>query len=121
MLILNKSIESNEIIVTISENELIPTNGYWMELHSTFSNKTYIIQLGANQSQHRERYDKFIIDKLMFEHMEDGRYNYRIFSGESDNKLLEVGYLKIISTDHEITYISIEPEEEEDDFIVYNQ
>lgn len=121
MLILDKSIQLNEIIVTISENELMPTNGYWMELHSTFSNKTYTIQLGANQSQHKERYDKFIINKTMFVQMEDGKYNYKIFSGETDNKLLEVGYLKIISTDHEITYMSIEPEEEEDDFIVYNQ
>lgn len=120
MLVLNKSNESNEIIVTISEYG-ITANSYKLEIHSPFTNKNYSINLGSNQSQYTQRYDLFYVDRTVIIDMEDGDYSYKIFPELPDNRLLETGYLKIISGNEDEQFLWIEEPEEDDDFIVYNQ
>jgi hypothetical protein len=119
MLFLNKSINENEIIVTVTENNTLDNPVYSMQIHSHFTNKSYIIELGLNLSEFTERFDKFIIENSLFQNIEQGVYVYKIFNQDNEGKSLETGYLKIEGAEIEEEFIEPTEDESDDDYIVY--
>lgn len=119
MLFLNKSIEENEIIVTVSENNTLDSPIYSMLIHSHFTNKSYTIELGPNQSEFTERFDKFIIDNTQFQNIEPGTYVYKIFNQSNQANSLETGYLKIEGIESVNEFIEPTEQETDDDYIIY--
>ncbi len=117
MLLLDKTKETNEIVVTIIENLNTYTPSLGLVLYSPESKVTHEIALGENQSLFPERYDSFIIPKADFIDFNDGYYIYQIY--HDTDLLLETGYLKIISDKKTVEYVAIKPQETDDDFIVY--
>lgn len=120
MLILDKQLDNNEIIVTVTESVTAANPSFTMQLYSSFSKKECRIELGLNTSQYPERYDLFPINKSAFGQLETGFYAYKIFEVNDLQKVLEQGYLKIKDVSVNPT---IKPVENINDtgFIVYQE
>lgn len=119
MIIIDKTKENNSIIVTVSELATIDDPTYIMVIYSGFTNKTYQIELPANISPSKERYDEFLVDTLLFKDVEEGFYVYTIYQDSiMDDFVVEIGVLQVVGTVE--TYISIQQLEEADDYIVYS-
>lgn len=119
MLYLDKTVQDNEIIVTISEATDNNSGAYTILLHSHFTHKTYTIPLGKNMSDHTERFDRFIIHETLFHDFEDGVYIYKIIDSANPDIILEIGYLKIVGSTTPDEYINLDTTETDDDYIVY--
>jgi len=118
MIVIDKTVELSRIVVTISENVSDSSQGYNLSLHSPYDLHTYTISLPENTSAYQNRYDEFLLDTSIFNDMNEGQYYYTI-KQVSDGKILETGLLEIIGTAEDEVIISLEEDETEDDFIVY--
>ena len=119
MLFVNKTIEQNQIIVTVSENNILDNPVYEMVIHSHYTNKTFTINLGENHSGFTERFDKFIILGDDIQNVEPGVYVYKIFNSNIHDVSLETGYLKIVGAAVESEFIEPIEVETDDDYITY--
>lgn len=120
MLVLNKQIDNNEIVVTVTENVTVANPSFILVLYSAFSKNEYNIDLGLNISQFPERYDLFTIATSSFELLDTGIYNYKIYEVGDLQKVVEQGYLKIKDI---VVNPIIKPVESSNDsgFIVYKE
>lgn len=119
MLIIDKSLTENRLLVTIDlpfdiDNNLV------IKLISRYSNKTYNIELPASTSPFPNRYYEFFVEQF---DCEVGRYAYEII--EMNNgvfvQLLEIGLLEVIDANTtQSDFVSIPTEETDDDFIIFN-
>lgn len=86
--------------------------------------------LPDNISESPERYDHFIVDAGVFPLKKVGTYEYKIYGYDTVNNedigILEKGVLKVIETQGsnnpaaDDLYLSMIPDEEADDFMVYD-
>lgn len=120
MLVLDKQIDNNEIVVTLTENVNVTNPSFILVLYSAFSKNEYNIDLGLNISQFPERYDLFAIATSSFELLDTGIYNYKIYEVGDLQKVVEQGYLKIKDI---VVNPIIKPVESPNDsgFIVYKE
>lgn len=121
---------NHDFIVTLSEKAMGLESGYRMELYSPFTKETFSFMLPDNISENPERYDHFKVDASFFPLKKVGTYEYKIYGYDTVNNedigLLETGVLKVIDTQTSNTsavndlYQSITPDEDADDFMVYD-
>ncbi|MBN9295381.1 MAG: hypothetical protein J0I41_00150 [Filimonas sp.] len=105
MIIIDKNKDENRIIVTVSEMTTIDNPYYLLVLYSPYLDKSFRIQLPANSSSHKERYDAFILPSTVFKNYTEGRYTYSIYQSSTvaDNESLlgmpvETGFLTVVGT-----------------------
>lgn len=122
MLIINKENPTTRLIVTLSEHGVAGECDF--VVHSDFNNVTTTYAMGENTSEHKQRYDEFIIPTIAFSALKPGKFKYLIRSGEV---VLESGVLMVIDkiqTDEEKVdeiYTSITPVDTDDDYVVFIQ
>jgi len=122
MLIIDKEKEQTRFILTLTEVAPDATE-FTLNIFSPYSSQTFQFTLADNSSEYPERYDEFTLETSLFANCKPGKMNYKILNGDD---VIEEGILmvvdKIQTQEEQIAeqYISIEPEETDDDFIVYN-
>ena len=93
----------NTFVVTVSENLITATTAYTLKLISQYDNEVYYFDI-SNISNHRNRYDKFILD-ISTSDIKVGIYYYEIFE-YSNPTIIEQGVAKI--QDDKNTVITVE-------------
>ena len=126
MLTIDKDISANSLIVTVTELTTISDPYYLLMIFSPYTNKTYRIELPANTSENKVRYDEFILETALFNNIGEGLYNYSIYQSSelTTDELacgvpVEIGFMKIKSSTPTETYISLESDETENQYTVY--
>lgn len=118
MITIDTTQSSVGLILTLAEKTTVESPDYKLVLYSPFTKKNYRVELGVNTSSFTFRYDEFILDSEIFKSMEEGVYFYSIYQTSVEENPIEVGLLKIKGEVEE--YVSITPDETEDDFITYD-
>lgn len=119
MITIDPNLETVRFILTLTDKTTVENPEYTLVLYSPYTKKTYRTALGENISAYKFRYDEFILNSEIFKSMEAGAYFYSIYQTTEEQNPIEVGLLKIIGQGNE-RFISITPNETDDDFIVYN-
>ncbi len=121
MIVIDKNIPTQSIIVTASES--IVANDLRIKVYSTYTNKTFYLILEPNLSPYPNRYDEYSIAVADIATWDSGVYQYQLqdYNSNTDtvNKTVEVGLMKVKSNTVS-TFISIPQAEPENDFIVWN-
>lgn len=120
MLLLDKSVPINEIVVTVSGNVTSSSISFNLIIYSPFTKIQAQIDLGTNYSLYPERYDLFKILNAEFSGLELGLYTYKICASNNSHNSLEVGYLKIVGANINDT-IRPSVDEASNGFIVYHK
>lgn len=118
MILINKTLSQQKLNVTISEKE--PTTGSTLKLkvENKQSNLNYELILPSNTSQYKSRYDEFIFPTSSITTWKEGTYLYTIVESiSSTENILEIGLMKVIDVQVD-EFISIEEDDEADDYIV---
>jgi hypothetical protein len=119
MILLDKNKTASTIIVTLLRSD---SSEYVLVLKSPYTNKTYEVSLGTNQSEHIERYDEFELSREQYQDFEAGRYSYQIYEVVEGEKvrLAEVGVCTITESSELVDEtIILASEETNDDIIVF--
>jgi hypothetical protein len=113
MILFDKTKAEARLILTLAEtsNETL----FNLVLHSFYTNKSYTIELGEDVSPFSFRYNEYFVPASVFTNMEAGRYVFAI-QERNTGRVVERGTLTIMG-EPETEYISITPDETEDDFI----
>jgi hypothetical protein len=112
MILFDKTKAEARLILTLTE-----TSGdtlFSLVLHSFYTNKTYTIELGEDASQFSFRYNEYFVPASVFTNMEAGRYVFNI-QERNTGRVVERGVATILDTP-EVEYVTISPDEDEDDF-----
>jgi hypothetical protein len=117
MIVIDKATETTRLIFTLTEKTDVENPIYTLVLHSPYTNKTYSLELPANTSQYKERYDEFILDTEIFKDMESGSYYYSVLEGEP-SEVIQIGLATIVQP-NEPDFITVNESETTDDYIVY--
>lgn len=122
MILIDKKNSASHVLVTLTELAVGTTSSFFMSAFNTYTNITYTY--GATLSTTSDRYDDVLIDLTNEDSdkiIETGDYSYTFYEHHnSSNYVVERGQLKVIDT--RITpdgYVSIIPDETDDDFITY--
>jgi hypothetical protein len=124
MLVIDKSLSGNTLLVTVSEVNDI-TSGSTLHLFNRYTNVSVVYNLPNDTSEYPKRYNKFELPTLTFSGLSEGTYSYEI--KDSLSGITESGVLKVIN--EKLTpkqkvddnYIYIPSTSLDDDYIVYTQ
>ncbi|MES2265593.1 MAG: hypothetical protein V4520_02455 [Bacteroidota bacterium] len=104
MILLNKSLLVQDIILTLSENTSLQNPVYLLVLTNDFNKRVYRFLLENNISAYKGRYDHFAIDTSSIRELDSGSYSYAVYESASaidDESLLgnaiERGNAKVIA------------------------
>lgn len=117
MFIVDKTLTGNTFIVSVTERLESTPSVLSMDIHSSYSNLNYEVILPENVSEHKFRYDKFIVPGDVFGSYEPGLYNYTI---KADGVPVKQGMLKVIDPSTDSGYITPDNQDTDDDFLIYN-
>jgi hypothetical protein len=124
MLIVDRSISDTKFICTLYDVNPIVT-GSTLEMHNTYDNTDYVIELPVDSSDYPDRYQEFIIPTSSFSGMPLGQYVYTV--KDANGSVTETGSMVIdnkVQTselyvqDAYVVHSNISTSDD-DDFIVY--
>lgn len=131
MLLLDKTLPTQKIIVTVSTNQLYRLSKLILRVINKASNRNHEFVLGQNISPYPKRYDEFSFSTDELIEWKEGMYVYEIWEEEYEamrgevlilptgqTNPLEIGLLKVIDVKEE-TFISVEEDNTADDYIIY--
>lgn len=118
MILLNKSNNSESIIVTLNESSII-TNGYYLFVFTNVTTKeitNLLVSTNDDISNYKSRFNEFVIDtSTIFTTAKTGQYQYQVYQQLSDTNtditgldLVECGKMLLKENETEI-YIGDEP------------
>lgn len=119
MLVINKSDSTTKLIVTVAEINPV-TSGSTLELTNQESNVTTTYQLPDDSSMYPERYNLFELPTDSFSGCSIGIYTYKVM--DESGSTTETGLLKVVeqgTPELQDDYVFIQPQDADDDFIVY--
>lgn len=118
MILLNKTLPFQRLIVTITDRIITVDSSLKLSVENKESNINYELPLPENTSLYKDRYDEFIIPTSSISTWTPDKYVYQIIEVNS-SAVLEIGLLHVIDT-APVQFISIEEDSEADDFIIYS-
>ena len=125
MLTIDKTQTTNSLVVTVSELTTLDNPFYLLVILSPYTNRVYRIQLPANNSENKIRYDEFVVETAVFNNIDAGMYNYAIYQSTVETldenacgEPVEIGFLRVISSTTD-EYVSLPVEDEQDTYLVY--
>lgn len=117
MLVIDKKARTVRFILTLSE-KVESFDNVQMEIVSPYSNTALAIGLTTNISTYPTRYDEFQFPISTFESLKGGKHLYNVKDG---SEFIERGVLMVLDNENTVAqseYISIEPDESDDDYLV---
>lgn len=122
MIIIDKTLSNQRLIVTLSEHNPDDNNNLLFEVTNKVKNISYSLILPENTSTYKKRFDEFIIPTSSVLTWTEGRYMYMVWevNPTTNAKIqeLEIGLLEVKKVD-ENDFISIPTTDSEDDLYVY--
>ena len=122
MVILDKSLVENEVILSINGLVEAVSPVFSMKFYSTYTKKEFTLTLGTSASCYPDRFLQFTVSNVTFSTWEEGLFVYEVYdTAEMDGNVLEYGVARVIKSASPLgETISIIPDESEDDMVVYN-
>jgi hypothetical protein len=127
MITLDKSLQNQRIICTISEIEMADGNVPILKVENKQNNTNYTLNLPENSSLYKSRFDEFIFPTSQVNDWIEGKYFYAIWEYNSSTQQLvqelEIGLLQILDAtkDSSSEYVSIAVDDTTDDYYVYDE
>lgn len=78
MILIDKDKDVQVIVLTLSELTDVEAPVYFLHLKSDGNRNEYTIQLPANTSEYKQRFDLFNVDTTEFDELNDGIYTYSV-------------------------------------------
>jgi hypothetical protein len=121
MVTLDKRLTQQRLILTVSEKPIASGNELLLTAENKGTNQNFQIFLPANSSMYK-RYDEFIFPTTEITNWLQGQYVYVVweYNPLTEQKIeeLEIGLMKVVGEVEE-TFLSIEPDEADDDYFIY--
>ena len=119
MILLNKNIQVQDLVLTLTELTTIENPVYLLVLTNDFNRKKSYLILEANTSTNTQRYDRFLFDANSLADLDTGLYTYAVY--ESDVAVydesglgnpIETGKAKVIAPDEMVQPIIYNSEDD---------
>ena len=127
MITLDKSLQNQRVVCTISEISMAVGNVPILKVENKQNNTNYTLNLPENSSLYKSRFDEFIFPTSQVNDWIEGKYFYAIWEYNSSTQQLvqelEIGLLQILDAtkDSSSEYVSIAVDDTTDDYYVYDE